>query len=76
MEKETRTQGYQVRNYEKAPCERDASWTPVAAAGVHKDGHGFNIALEALPLDGRLVMRLRKTDEKKAAKAKTKPQGE
>lgn len=57
---------YQVRDFKKADGEPDASWTKIGAAWVHKDGHGFNIALEAMPLDGRLVMRLNKAKEKKA----------
>jgi hypothetical protein len=32
-------------------------WTPVGSAWLHKDGKGFNVVLDALPVDGRLVIR-------------------
>ena len=32
-------------------------WTRIGSAWLHKDGKGFNLQLEALPLDGRLVLR-------------------
>lgn len=39
--------------------ESDKSfWLEVGAAWPHKDGKGFDVALSALPTDGRLVVRL------------------
>jgi len=35
-----------------------AIWTPIGAAWANKDGQGFSIALEAIPLQGRVLMRL------------------
>jgi hypothetical protein len=35
----------------------NAIWTPIGAAWPNKDGHGFSINCEALPLSGRIVMR-------------------
>lgn len=32
-------------------------WTPIGAAWPNKDGQGFSINCEALPLSGRIVMR-------------------
>ena len=32
-------------------------WTRVGAAWAHKDGKGFNIMLDVMPLDGRLSLR-------------------
>jgi hypothetical protein len=32
-------------------------WTRIGSAWLHKDGKGFNIQLDALPVDGRLVIR-------------------
>jgi hypothetical protein len=32
-------------------------WTRVGAAWKHQDGKGFNVTLDAVPLDGRLVLR-------------------
>lgn len=34
-----------------------AIWTPIGAAWPNKDGQGFSINCEALPLSGRIVMR-------------------
>lgn len=33
-------------------------WLEVGAAWPHKDGKGFDVVLSALPVDGRLVVRL------------------
>ena len=35
----------------------NAHWLPVGAAWRHSDGKGYNLTLDALPTDGRLVMR-------------------
>ena len=35
----------------------DAIWTPIGAAWPNKDGLGFNINCDAIPLQGRIVMR-------------------
>ena len=32
-------------------------WTPVGAGWTHTDGKGMTVRLEALPLDGKLVLR-------------------
>jgi hypothetical protein len=34
-----------------------AFWTRIGSAWLHKDGKGFNVQLDALPVDGRLVVR-------------------
>lgn len=34
-----------------------ANWTPIGAAWPNKDGIGFSIACDAMPLSGRIVMR-------------------
>ena len=37
---------------------KKATWTPIGAAWPNRDGAGFSIQLEALPVDGgRIVMR-------------------
>lgn len=38
-------------------------WTRIGSAWVHADGNGFNIQLEAVPLDGRITLRI-PTDKK------------
>ncbi|QIG79450.1 hypothetical protein [Stakelama tenebrarum] len=35
----------------------DAIWTPVAAAWANRDGKGFTLKFEAIPVTGRIVMR-------------------
>lgn len=32
-------------------------WLPIGAAFRHSDGEGLNIVLQALPIDGRIVLR-------------------
>ena len=34
-----------------------ASWTPIGAAWPNRDGAGFSISCDAVPLQGRIVMR-------------------
>ena len=36
--------------------EQKAIWTRIGAAWPRENGHGFTIQLEALPLDGRIVL--------------------
>lgn len=33
-------------------------WTRIGAAWAHKDGKGFNIQIETVPLDGRISLRI------------------
>ena len=39
-------------------------WNRIGSAWKHKDGDGFNIQLECIPLDGRITLRV--NDEKKS----------
>ena len=56
---------YIVRDYTKKDTgEADSSWLKVGAAWLHKDGKGFDLQLEALPVDGRLVIRLNEPKKK------------
>jgi hypothetical protein len=57
---------YNVRDYKKGDTQ-DSDWTRVGAAWEHKDGEGFDIHLESLPLSGRIVLRKNKPKEKAAA---------
>ena len=43
---------------------QDPFWLKVGAAWANKDGKGFNVVVQALPLDGRLVLREYKEPEK------------
>ena len=42
---------YQVREVSKKDY-----WTRIGAAWSHKDGKGFSIQLESVPLDGRISL--------------------
>ena len=47
------------RAYTIVEREKDVPfWLNIGSAFVHKDGKGFNVFLQALPLDGKLVLRL------------------
>jgi len=37
---------------------RSAIWTPIGAAWPNKDGMGFSVSCDMVPLNGRIVMRL------------------
>ena len=45
---------YQVRDREG----RKSFWTRIGSAWPHADGKGFNIQIDAVPLDGRITLRL------------------
>lgn len=40
----------------------DDFWLPIGAAFPHQDGDGFNLVLQALPIDGRVVLRTPKEE--------------
>ena len=41
--------------------DQDDFWVAIGAAFMHQDGDGFNVILTALPIDGKIVLRLPKT---------------
>lgn len=43
---------YQVRE-----GQQKGYWTRIGAAWAHKDGKGFSIQLDCVPLDGRISLR-------------------
>lgn len=45
---------YQVRDREG----KKSVWTRIGGAWPHTDGRGFNIQLDAVPLDGRISLRV------------------
>lgn len=45
---------YQVKNRDG----KKAIWTRVGSAWAHSDGAGFNVQLEALPIDGKITLRI------------------
>ena len=46
---------------------QDDFWLPIGAAFMHQDGDGYNIVLQALPIDGKIVLRLPKDDQTQGA---------
>ena len=46
-----------VENFQSQGEDR-SSWTRVGVAFPHDDGKGFQVQLKALPVDGKLVIRL------------------
>ncbi|MFT3686383.1 MAG: hypothetical protein QM783_15925 [Phycisphaerales bacterium] len=51
---------YQVRDGREG---EKGFWTKIGAAWMHKDGKGLSIQLDAVPLDGRISLRV--ADDKK-----------
>lgn len=39
------------------------TWTRIGAAWANKDGEGYNLLLDALPTNGRVVLRVPAKDE-------------
>lgn len=60
-----RFDAYSVREYE-ANGEKKSDWTKVGVAFPHSDGKGHNVVLHALPVDGKLVLRLHEPKEDSA----------
>lgn len=54
---------YVVKKFGKAGEEK-SRWLQIGSVWTHKDGKGFEVTLDALPADGRIVIRL---DEPKPA---------
>ena len=51
---------YQVRDREG----QAGIWTRIGAAWPQKDGKGFNVQLDAIPLDGRITLRVPEPKDK------------
>ena len=47
--------------------QKSGFWTKIGAAWPHRDGKGFNISIETIPLNGRLVLRERPEEEEETA---------
>lgn len=48
---------FTVKNFGSAGADK-ARWLEIGVAWEHKDGKGFDITLQAVPVDGRVVLRL------------------
>jgi hypothetical protein len=51
----------------KLGSDEQPIWTRIGAAWPHKKGPGFSIQLDALPLEGRIVLVAPAVDPKEAA---------
>ena len=52
-----RYNAYTVREFERnGAAEHD--WMRIGVAFPHKDGKGFDVMLQAVPVDGKVVLRL------------------
>lgn len=51
---------------------KDDYWLNLGVAFPHDDGEGFNLLLQALPLDGKIVLRTYKESEEDEQKVKAK----
>lgn len=52
--------GYVVRPFKNG---KSASWSRVGVAWAHSDDQGYDVCLDALPVDGRLVLRCVQEDD-------------
>lgn len=46
---------------------QDDFWLCIGAAFEHQDGKGLNIVLQALPVDGKIVLRVPREDKEEQA---------
>lgn len=53
----------------------DDFWLPIGAAFPHQDGEGFNLVLQALPIDGRVVLRTPKDESESGQNGSRSRQG-
>lgn len=57
MTANTRPNAPTHRLYVVKEIGESAKWIEIGAAFANKDGKGFSLSLDALPTDGRIVMR-------------------
>lgn len=48
-------------------------WLNLGVCFPHEDGDGYNLLLQALPLDGKIVLRTYKEEEAEEEKPKSRP---
>jgi hypothetical protein len=49
--------------YQVKEGSQKSYWTKIGAAWAHKDGKGFSIQLESVPLDGKVTIRTASEDK-------------
>ncbi len=69
-------QAYTVVKRQGKEGAQEDFWLNIGAAFMHQDGEGFNVVLQALPINGKIVLRPPKaqSDEPQAAAGKTNVQ--
>ena len=67
-----RLNAYTVQEFDTGNGQKARSWTRIGVAFPHKDGTGFNVELNALPLDGRIVLLPPDGDDKQPRDAKSR----
>src|SRR3982751_1855612 len=55
---------------------QDDYWLNIGLAFPHKDGKGFNVVLQALPLDGKIVCRDLPDEEEGDGNSQSRPRAE
>ena len=64
---------YRAYTVVKRGDDKDDFWLNLGVAFAHDDGEGFNLLLQALPIDGKIVLRRYKDEEdEKPSKPKRK----
>lgn len=48
---------FSIKKYNGRAGDERSLWTKVGAAFPHKDGKGFNVEVDLLPIDGKLTLR-------------------
>lgn len=61
-----RFDAFTVRTYESGGEER-RDWTRIGVAFPHRDGKGYSLILQALPVDGKVELRIHEPKEKEQA---------
>jgi hypothetical protein len=52
-----RLEVFVVENWKNAEGAEQANWSKIGICFPHKDGKGYNVELQALPVGGKLVIR-------------------
>ena len=56
--------------------DKDAAWNRVGAAWRHKDGQGYDVVLDAAPIDGRVTLREQRREEFKEERKSERPRAQ
>lgn len=68
MSDENRGPDYIAYSVRDRGQDKDAAWNRVGAAWQHRDGKGYDLQLDATPVDGRVTLREQKREEYREAR--------